>query len=184
LSNNRHNVFVSYHHANDEYYKNRFEHLFGDVEDSIISRSVQIGDIDPYANTEYVRQLIRDEFLRKSTVTVVLVGAETWKRKHVDWEIGSSLRQTAYNSRSGLVGLLLPDHPSYGLTTYDPYTVPPRLHDNVQRGFAEMYSWTEQPVVVQNWIHEAYRRRSSLTCLPDNSRDAFRRNSSGSRWYP
>jgi hypothetical protein len=178
----RHKVFVSYHHANDEYYKNRFEYLFGEVEKSIVSRSVQIGDIDPYAKTEYIRQQIRDRFLRDSTVTVVLVGSETWKRKHVDWEIGSSLRKTAYSSRSGLVGILLPTHPSYGTGKYDIYTSPPRLHDNIQNGFAKMYQWSEQPYQVQGWIHEAYTRRNSLLGLPDNSRDTFRNNRSGERW--
>ncbi len=179
----RHKVFVSYHHENDENYKNRFEFLFGEVEKSIVSRSVQIGDIDPYSNTDYIRQQIRDRFLRDSTVTVVLIGTETWKRKHVDWEIGSSLRKTAYNSRSGLIGML-PTHPSYGSGKYDPYTVPPRLYDNVSRGFAKMYQWSERPFEVQSWVHEAYTRRNSLVDLPDNSRDTFRNNRSGARWYP
>lgn len=180
----RHKVFVSYHHANDEYYKNRFEFLFGQVEKSIVSRSVQIGDIDPYSNTEYIRQQIRDRFLRDSTVTVVLVGAETWKRKHVDWEIGSSLRKTSQSSRSGLIGILLPTHPSYGTGNYDIYTVPPRLHDNIDNGFGKMYQWSEQPYEVQGWIHEAYTQRNSLINLPNNSRDSFRNNRSGDRWSP
>lgn len=180
----RHKVFVSYHHANDEYYKSRFEFLFAQVEQSIVSRSVQLGDIDPNASTEYIRQRIRDRFLRDSTVTVVLVGTETWKRKHVDWEIGSSLRQTTYNSRSGLIGILLPTHPSFGVGSYDPYVIPPRLYDNLNNGFAKIYPWSEHSFEVQSWIHEAYTRRNSLTCLPDNSRDTFRNNRSGNRWHP
>lgn len=179
----RHKVFVSYHHANDEYYKNRFESLFGAVEQSIVSRSVQIGDIDPNARTEYIRQQIRDRFLRDSTVTVVLVGSETWKRKHVDWEIGSSLRRTEYSSRSGLIGILLPTHRSFGTGHYDEHTVPPRLHDNVEKGFAKMYQWSERPFEVQGWIHEAYTRRNSVLVTPNNSRDTFRNNRSGTRWY-
>jgi len=79
----RHKVFVSYHHENDERYKIIFEKMFGDV---YISKSVEIGDIDPNLKTETIRQKIRDEFLRDSSVTVVLVGKETWKRKHIDWE--------------------------------------------------------------------------------------------------
>ena len=105
--NERHKVFVSYHHDNDQEYKNQFERICTDV---TISRSVSIVDIDPNANTEYVRQKIRDEYLRDSTVTVVLIGRETWKRKHVDWEIYSSLRDTQKNPRSGLIGILLPTY--------------------------------------------------------------------------
>lgn len=60
----------------------------------MISKSVRIGDIDPNLATDTIRQKIRDEYLRGSTVTVVLVGPETWQRKHVDWEIGASIRHT------------------------------------------------------------------------------------------
>lgn len=96
--NNRHRVFLSFHHANDEYYKNRFETLFCEYEEAVISGSVNDGDIDINSLRDTIRQTIRDKYLKKTTVTVVLIGAETWKRKHVDWEIGSSLRNTIYNS--------------------------------------------------------------------------------------
>ena len=87
--NNRHRVFVSYYHAEDQGYRERFEGLFSDIYDIIVSESVEIGDIDPNLKTETIRQKIRDEYLRDSTVTVVLVSARTWQRKYVDWEIGS-----------------------------------------------------------------------------------------------
>ena len=92
--NNRHRVFVSYYHAEDQYYRERFELLFSDLHDIMVSESVEIGDINPYLNTETIRQKIRDEYLWDSTVTTVLVGSYTWQRKFVDWEIGSSIRHT------------------------------------------------------------------------------------------
>ncbi len=119
----RHKVFVSYHHANDQGYRNEFESLCGDV---IVSRSVDIGDIDPNLKTETVRQKIRDEYLRDSTVTVVLIGGQTWQRKHVDWEISSSIRATQYNPRSGLLGIFLPTHPDFNSNKYRPH--PKTLH--------------------------------------------------------
>ena len=65
-------------------------------------------------------------------MTVVLIGAETWKRKHVDWEIGASIRETEHNPRSGLLGILLPTYPRpHGEpNNYFPNTIPPRLYDN------------------------------------------------------
>lgn len=54
----RHKVFVSYHHANDQYYRNAFENLFVNVYDVMVSNSVQIGEINPFLNTETVRQKI------------------------------------------------------------------------------------------------------------------------------
>ncbi len=176
---NRHKVFVSYHHANDQYYRNRFEELFSDDYDILVSKSVQIGDIDTYLPTDTIRQKIRDEYLRDSTVTVVLIGTETWKRKHVDWEIASSIRQIKYNLRSGLIGILLPSHPYYA-NSYDPHIIPPRLYDNLERGFAKLYNWSEDPNAVHDWIHQAFQRRN--TVIPDNSYPNFVNNRSGDRW--
>ena len=118
----RHKVFTSYHHHNDQSYRDQFERLFANSYDIMVSMSVQIGDIDPKLRVDTVRQKIRDEYLRDSTVTVVLIGAETWKRKHVDWEIGSSIRQTQLNPRSGLLGILLPSYPLLSRNKYNIYT--------------------------------------------------------------
>ena len=176
----RHKVFVSYQHVYpDQQYRDQFEHAFAQHSDVFISESVQIGDIAPKLATDTVRQKIRDEYLRDSTVTVVLVGPTTWQRKHVDWEISSSLRQTTHSSRSGLVGLLLPNHPSHGQPTYDGGIVPPRLVDTQKCGYAHIYDWTANATSLANWIHAAYERRTSVQ--PDNSYPHFAYNRSGAR---
>ena len=183
MTNNtrRHKVFVSYHHNNDQDYRNKFEQMFSDDHDIMVSKSVQIGDIDQNLPTETIRQKIRDEYLRDSTVTVVLIGSETWKRKHVDWEIGSSIRSTEYNPRSGLLGILLPTYSNNKQNNYDPYTIPPRLHYNIKCGFAKIYNWSNDPTSVQYWIHEAFQRRNNIN--PDNnSYQSFANNRSGDRW--
>jgi len=148
----------------------------------MVSKSVQIGEIDPVLPTETVRQKIRDEYLRDSTVTVVLVGTETWKRKHVDWEIGSSIRDTKLNSRSGLFGIILPTYPLYYQRQYNPYTIPPRLHDNIECKYAGLYIWSEDPNTVANWIQIAFERRNTVP--PNNSFPSFGNNRQGDRWQP
>lgn len=92
-------------------------------------------------STERVRQIIRDEYLRDSTVTVVLVGVHTWQRKFVGWEIGSSIRKTQNNPRFGLLGILLPTYSRrFGdIRKYNPYTIRPRLYKNIKCGFAKIY---------------------------------------------
>ncbi|KKN31938.1 hypothetical protein LCGC14_0818870 [marine sediment metagenome] len=174
----RHKVFISYHHKRDENYKRIFEKLFGK---SYISKSVEIGYINPNLKTETIRQKIRDEYLRESTVTVVLVGSETWKRKHVDWEISSSIRHTQLNPRSGLLGIILPTHPNYRTNTYNQYIIPPRLIDNIKCGYAKINKWTQNNYNIQNWIHTAFLRKNRV--LPENSRLMFKNNRSGLRWY-
>lgn len=178
----RHRVFVSYYHCEDQGYRDHFERLFSDIYDRYVSESVKMGDIDDTRlSTERIRQIIRDEHLRDSTVTVVLVGAHTWQRKFVDWEIGSSLRDTEYNPRSGLLGILLPTYPGYINNAYDPHTLPPRLYDNIHCGYATLKKWSDDPDTVQSWIHAAFKRRHENP-PPDNSRASFRNNRSGDRW--
>ena len=178
----RHKVFVSYHHEEDQAYGEQFETLFAQYFNIMVSQSVNIGDIGPNLTVETVRRKIRDEYIRDATVTVVLVGAHTWQRKHVDWEIYSSLRNTQYNPRCGLLGILLPSYPGYSVPEYYWDTIPPRLDDNIQCNYAEIYPWTESPKAVSSWIHEAFERRGQYP-PPDLSRPLFARNRSGDSWW-
>ncbi|MCC6448435.1 MAG: TIR domain-containing protein [Chitinophagaceae bacterium] len=175
----KHNVFISFHSA-DIAYKNEFERLFHSTFEVLVSRSVQENDISNNIATETVRQKIRDEYLRDSTVTVVLIGANTWQRKHVDWEISSSIRNTAFNSRSGLVGIILPTYPLYSQNKYNPYTIPPRLYSNLVNNYAKIYNWSNDPDTVQKWIHDAFLNRKLI--IPDNSYPSFVNNRSGDKW--
>jgi len=172
----KHKTFVSFHHE-DQGYKSKFVDM---MEGDIVDKSVEDGDIDnTWLATETIRQKIRDEFIRDATVTVVLIGPCTWQRKHVDWEIGSSLRDTRLNSRCGLLGILLPNHANYGTAKHNPSLIPPRLADNCggQDPFARICDWSDDPESVGNWIHRAFSRRNGTP--PNNSRQQFARNRSG-----
>lgn len=175
-----HKVFVSYHHANDQAYRDAFERMFTLLSGVFISKSVQIGDMSPYLATDTVRANIRDEYLRDSTVTVVLIGTQTWQRKHVDWEISSSIRSTKLSTRSGLFGILLPTHPSYRAPSYDPGIVPPRLIDNQRCGYAYIYDWSTDSAQVSRWFQAAFDRR--FTVEPDNSYEHFVNDKFAARW--
>ena len=109
-----HRVFISYHHKNDQYYKEELLRLNKECE-IFIDASVDTGDIDESLSDEAIRQKIRDEYLRNSTVTIVLVGIETKNRKHVDWEIYSSMIDGQKNKKSGILVITLP---STGCTYY------------------------------------------------------------------
>lgn len=168
----RHKVFVSFHNA-DMKYKDTFIRM---METNMVNWSVGIEDIDASLGTEAIRQKIRDEFIREATVTVVLIGRCTWKRKFVDWEIGASLRATEANPRCGLLGILLPTHPDYRRTTINPNLFPPRFADNMFEPdpFGLIRRWNNNPDHVRRWIHKAFRRRKGTP--PDNSRRPFGKN--------
>lgn len=133
-----------------------------------------MGDIGTNLKTETIRQKIRNKYLADATVTVVLIGSETQKRKHVNWDISSSIRKTENSSRSGLIGIVLPSYPRKDKTEYNPKTIPPRLHDNIERKFTSIHNWSDDSEVVQKWIHNAFLRRYKIE--PDNSRDLFKDN--------
>jgi hypothetical protein len=177
----RRKVFVSYHHApRDQLYRDAFEQIFAQSNGVFISKSVQIGDIDVNLTTDTVRSKIRDEYLRDSTVTIVLIGPNTWQRKHVDWEISSSIRATPLSSRSGLLGILLPNHPNCGQLSFDPGIVPPRLANNVTCGYSSIYSWTTNADHISEWIEHAFNARDQV--MPDNSFPHFVNNKFSDRW--
>ena len=179
VTTTRHKVFVSYHHERDEKYKKIFCRRLGS---GFVDKSVEESDIDTRLMTDTIRQKIRDEFIADATVTVVLIGMCTWQRKHVDWEIGSSLRDTRKNSRCGLLGILLPTHYDYDRHNYRGRLIPPRLYDNCngKDAFAAIYKWPSlwNATSVQSWIHEAYQRRS-LMPPPVNNRPQFVHNRTG-----
>lgn len=106
-------TFISYHHANDQWAKDVLINANGN---NLIfdDYSVNSGDIDDAnLSDEDIRVRVRDDYLRDATVTIVLVGTETRYRKHVDWELYSSMRDTALNPKSGVILVPLP---STGIT--------------------------------------------------------------------
>ena len=102
-----HKVFMSYHHYNDQSYK---EHLveLASQNNIFLDKSVDTGDINDSLPDERIREIIRDDYLRDSTVTIVLVGQDTKRRKHVDWEIYSSMYDGNVNKKSGILVVNLP----------------------------------------------------------------------------
>lgn len=114
-----HKVFISYHHANDQWAKNALQE-WARLHDLFIDCSVDTTDIEDSLPTETIRQIIRDDYLRDTTVTIVLVGTETKGRKHVDWEIYSSMYDGKVNKKSGILVVQLPStNPTYWTAAHE-----------------------------------------------------------------
>ncbi len=102
-----HRVFISYHHGNDQCYKNSL--LYLNIWFKIfIDESVDTGGISEELPDQSIRAKIRDEYLRNTTVTILLCGTETKGRKHCDWELYSSMFNGKINKQSGILVILLP----------------------------------------------------------------------------
>ncbi len=100
-------VFISYHHSNDQAYKEELLRI-NEVHNIFTDMSVDTGDIDDNLSDDRMREIIRDDYLRDSTVTILLVGLEARNRKHIDWELYSSMYDGTRNKKSGILVVNLP----------------------------------------------------------------------------
>ena len=199
-----HKVFISYHHDNDQQYK---EHLvaINSRYKVFIDRSVDTGDISDDLDDQTIREKIRDEYLRDSSVTILIVGTETKNRKHIDWEIYSSMIDGSVNKKSGILVVNLPSTGSENYTAahesekpnvypecqhwisiddrtkYErryPY-VPDRIVDNLLKKEAKVsvtpWSKFRDPDNLRFLINTAYEDRQR--CEYDLSRPMRRQNS-------
>lgn len=158
-------VFVSYHHKNDQFWYNQFSKLFANSYELFIDTSIgrKIDSDDPL----YQSRKIREDHINGSSITVVLIGAETWKRKHVDWEIHATL-----DRKHALLGIALPTHAK---SARGEVIVPDRLHDNLVSGFARWIHWSNNAATVSSAITVA-RQVAQTSALIANSRPQLGRS--------
>ena len=201
-----HKVFITYHHDNDQRYKesllqlNRRHRIF-------VDRSVDTGDISDDLEAQTIRRIIRDDYLRDSTVTILLVGTETRHRKHVDWELFSSMIDGSVNKKSGILVINLPSTgselctvghgPSEKTHVYPEISnwgtidtraeyerrypcMPERIIDNLltHNAFVSVVPWAKaaNPDNLRFLIHATFKDRGK--CTYDLHRHMRRRNSS------
>lgn len=167
VDSTRHKCFVSYH-VNDIAEVEAFLNDFGT---EFIPRSVGVTVEDDFIDStdeNYIKRRIRELYLRDSTVTIVLVGACTWARKFVDWEVSSSLRDDTINTRNGLLAYPLPSRNNTA-------KLPARIADNWTSGnqaasYARYMSYPTSTTVVRSHIESAFDDRTTKGDLVDNTR--------------
>jgi hypothetical protein len=105
---NRHKVFISYYHADDQFYKNEIA-KWNEIYNLFDDYSVNDGDIDDtYLTDEAIRVKIRDEYIKDATVLVLLCGSNTKYRKYIDWELHAAMYDTEKNPKMGILVVNLP----------------------------------------------------------------------------
>ena len=168
----KHKTFISFYHHDDEKYKIYIETKFSYY---IINKSVQNGEYDSDNSDEYVKRMIREDKVSDSSVMIVLIGPNTYRRKHVDWEIYAALRDSI-NGCSGLIGVLLP---TYVMSTGNKYRfsdIPARLADNVKSGYSTVYSWDYFCNNFYSIIQQAFNNRILLKDKKVNNRRQMEEN--------
>jgi antiphage defense system Thoeris ThsB-like protein len=160
-------IFVSYHHAGDQYYyglfKNAYSEQYEVVYDNSLNRQI---DSD---NINYVIQRIRDEYISGSSCTIVLCGAETRWRKYVDWEIKATL-----DKQHGLLGVRLPTTP---INSQGSWYKPDRLQDNLVSGYGIWTTWENLSRGGVSFLRDLIEKaRAKSIALIKNDRPMMSRN--------
>lgn len=102
-----HKVFISFKYE-DEYYKNTISDM-GSVD--LIDKSLKT-PIDS-ENQDYIMRVIRRDYLKDSTVTIFLIGAESYEKYgdvqyYIKKEMQASLTSHDGISQNGILGIVLP----------------------------------------------------------------------------
>lgn len=162
----RSRAFVSYHHKNDQAWCDSFCYRFG--EDYRVFTDRRLDEPVRSDDPEYVNRAIRERHIKGSSITIVLCGEETFRRKYVDWEIHSTLV-----AGKPLLGILLPTlkRNASGIRI-----IPDRLYDNWLTQYAHVLEWTYEPHTLRVAIGEAKRRARQNRAGLSNSRLKMPRN--------
>lgn len=109
-----HKCFISFK-KEDQYYRNKLDSLFDDG--NVINKSLD--RVIDSENGNYIMQIIRDDYLKDSTVTIFLIGEHSSENEGFDWngdknyfikkELQSSLYNGIGNTRNGILGVVLPE---------------------------------------------------------------------------
>ncbi len=180
-------MFISYHHA-DEAEVGRFVYAFDHATDAFIARGIgagMAGDIVNSGDTDYVMGRIRSEYLKDSSITLVLIGNCTWSRRYVDWELQASLRRGIITSPNGVLGIKL--------ASYSSGTFPDRLNKNLlppDRNmpgadcYARVYDMPTSIGHFLSYLEDAYQARTTRAHLIENPRDRMGYNRDcGHSWH-
>jgi MTH538 TIR-like domain (DUF1863) len=165
----RRKCFISYHHA-DQKYVDYFVNAFDERHHVFIAR--QLGampdDIINSSDTDYVMTRIRVNYIKDSTVTLVLGGKCTWARRYVDWELQASLRSGANTKPNGLLGIKLPSFPERWPERFNSNL----LHEGQIDCYARWLAWDQVNIDnLSNAIDAAYERRVTHIKYIVNPRD-------------
>jgi len=174
------NVHIATPIENDRPFVQRLERLlFGRYQPRSLDEAAW-RELEREGTPAELRRRIREEHLRECMGLIVLIGADTWRLRRVDWEISAGIRIRYDEPHKALLGLLLPTHPDFGRPSYDLGRIPPRLYENIVATYARLADWTDDPEALVGLIEDAETR--AVNELPVNTWPHLTQDFSGDRW--
>lgn len=162
------NCFVSYHHERDQKYLDKLRQAIGGMMVADYSLKDDIG----HFTEDTIYKKIRGK-MRSCSVTIALIGERTGHRKWIDWEIWASLRGYTHIDPlkgfkpNGLLAIYLP---------VDSHSVPERLQDNIDSGYAVCMDWCNLERDFESKVNYAYWKRTNNAYKIDNRRERIDSN--------
>lgn len=157
-------VFISYHRA-DTIYKNQLVQMLDDL-------SVPYYVVPEDYNFDgmfhqHVAQIILDN-ITDCTVTICIVGKETYRRPHVDHEIKATLRGGP-GIRNGLIAVMLESRGD-SKRNIDRSTFPARIADNIgpEHPYVIVKQWASIKSELRKAIQQAESNRGSRIPVHNN----------------
>lgn len=182
-----HKVYISFKWE-DESYKSEIQgwsHI--DYVDRSLDTPIDSTDED------YILRKIRDEYLSDSTVTISLIGAFSaenrgaWEQRFIKRELQASLYNGGGNSKSGILGVVLPDmetevfrgsslclvcgdtHNTVGINdsttvkefSYNFYIPNEKCSWSEEDRYCVLASWDDFKASPNGWIDKAFAKRSA-----------------------
>ncbi len=158
-------VFISYHHENDQWWADYLRNNYGEQFTFIYGNSPDNGR--EIVVPGYIRRAIKEKYIAKTSITIVLCGAETCKRRYVDWELYTTLHH-----KHALLGIALPTALRASRTNI---LIPERLYQNIQSGYAHFIEWPINADIVKTAL-QITKKKGKFTSLINNHLPTMIRN--------
>jgi len=161
----RRKAFISYHHEIDQGWADSLGETYGDRYELFYDSSLddEVDSDDP----KYVDRVIREDWVIGTSITIVLCGSQTYKRRYIDWEI----RSTLFHEHA-LLGIRLPTAMT---NAAGQVIVPHRFNDNYWSGYAHWMTWPVSGDALLAGI-EVAEAKSAQASLIRNARRKMRYN--------
>lgn len=161
-------VFVSYHHKDQTYIDAFIKSYSGAYE---VFTDCSLDEAVDSTNPLYINRTIREDYITGTSVTIVVCGADTWRRKYVDWEIYSTLHKN-----HALLGIILPHvQPGWHNGEYG-RLIPNRLYANHNSGYAHIVEYPRNAQELSQAINHAKHLSANNRHLKNNSAVKMMRN--------